>query len=256
MEAMEMRNSRATIVILFILTAYTLISHGSTLSFVDLPLYFTILFLVALGLFFFITNIYILRQTGINTHELLITKYDYNLSHLFQLWLIFLTISIVSLKLFLSFQLYYGEETAEYIPLWTWFLLILLLVNPYPFLFHRERQAFLVSLSRIAFGSFSDAVPFCDVIFADILTSFSRVFGDLHWAVSDLILPLSFYQSNEISWMDVMSATMICLPFAFRFRQCVAEYKQSFDDLEKKRHLANAVKYLSAFPVCSVSLTP
>lgn len=43
--------------------------------------------------------------------------------------------------------------------------------------------------------------------------------------------------------------TQISLPFTFRLRQTLAEYNTTKDLIEKKRHLANAIKYASSYPV-------
>ncbi|ORX91487.1 EXS-domain-containing protein [Basidiobolus meristosporus CBS 931.73] len=48
-----------------------------------------------------------------------------------------------------------------------------------------------------------------------------------------------------------MAPLITVLPFVFRLRQCISEYISSNDS--GSRHLANAVKYASAFPVVLLS---
>lgn len=49
------------------------------------------------------------------------------------------------------------------------------------------------------------------------------------------------------------TTTLTCLfyslPYLFRLRQCLAEYTQTRIPAARARHLANAIKYLSALPV-------
>ena len=104
------------------------------------------------------------------------------------------------------------------------------------------------SLKRIVFGGLKSTVPFSDVIFADILTSFSRVFGDLEFALGDLLLPTHVHERLRFSWLSWVAPVILCLPYCFRFRQCLSEYFLCSRS-EKNRHLANALKYLSVFPV-------
>ncbi|KAJ3303046.1 protein-ER retention protein, partial [Blyttiomyces sp. JEL0837] len=84
----------------------------------------------------------------------------------------------------------YGEEVAEVVPGFAYLIVlgvVLVPANPEGF-FGRERCWFQRSLYRVAFDTInSPAVPLCDVILADILTSYSRVVGDLQLVVTDLL---------------------------------------------------------------------
>ncbi|KAJ3212959.1 hypothetical protein HDU67_003489 [Dinochytrium kinnereticum] len=51
------------------------------------------------------------------------------------------------------------------------------------------------------------------------------------------------------AWVDFIAPILICLPFLFRLRQCIAEFLQTRDPSAKNRHMLNAIKYLSAIPV-------
>ncbi|KAJ3298858.1 protein-ER retention protein [Rhizoclosmatium sp. JEL0117] len=166
-----------------------------------------------------------------------------------------------------------SEEQAEYVPLLAYVLMLGLLVGlKADVFFGKERRWFLNSLKRIAFGTFASAVPFCDVIFADILTSFSKVLGDLHLVAQDLLSHESTHDSRYKQHqrrdgtsggsmfrlggrtMEIIGVALVCLPFLFRLRQCLAEYFQTQNNpAAQTRHLMNALKYCSAFPVIASS---
>lgn len=52
-------------------------------------------------------------------------------------------------------------------------------VCPWRMLYKRERMMYLASLRRIVFSGLYSAVPFSDIILADILTSSAKVLGDV-----------------------------------------------------------------------------
>jgi hypothetical protein len=58
-------------------------------------------------------------------------------------------------------------------------------------------------------GGFYDFVPFCDIIFADILTSFSRVLGDLEFVFSDLVLSEQVRQGFFGNFLEVLVPLLI-----------------------------------------------
>lgn len=113
-------------------------------------------------------------------------------------------------------------------------------------------------------------VLFADVVLADILTSFAKVIGDV-WLSLCMLAPggsLLIFPSHE-GWQRMMvpilmrfasrtdldlsvEFTRICsVPYAIRFRQCIIEYNQPFN--ESKRPFYNALKYASSFPVIFLS---
>ncbi|KAJ1557489.1 hypothetical protein HK405_015904, partial [Cladochytrium tenue] len=125
-------------------------------------------------------------------------------------------------------------------------------------------------MRRIAFDGLGAAVPFSDLLLADVLTSYSRVLGDLHLAVADLLhvepsdlgaaLDDAEVRRRRPAWSAMMLAfhylgpILVCLPFLFRLRQCVAEYRQAATAAARRRHTLNALKYASGLPVVFTSL--
>jgi hypothetical protein len=117
------------------------------------------------------------------------------------------------------------------------------------------------SLKRIVFGGVERTkVQFTDVLLADIFTSYARVFGDL-WTV---ISVASFHPQTLRSWNSGKSiaqrqryaqswlvSLLISLPYLWRFRQCIAEYRYS--PAINHLQLFNALKYASIFPAILVN---
>ncbi|KAJ3104023.1 hypothetical protein HDU97_009570 [Phlyctochytrium planicorne] len=182
-------------------------------------------------------------------------------------------LTLVSVFVFAVLAQSWGEEASETIPALTYVILLVLLVWPWEGLYKQERFLFLRTMQRIALGGLSSTVYFCDVILADILTSFSRVVGDLQIVFTDLVYDIPAHDETgfgkklserqrqrrevegaveeavETAWVDVIAPILICLPFLFRLRQCIAEYLQSKDPSARTRHMLNAIKYISAIPV-------
>lgn len=50
-------------------------------------------------------------------------------------------------------------------------------------------------------------------------------------------------------WVCTFQNSLSRLPFTFRLRQCIAEFNLSKDPADRRRHLLNALKYTTAFPV-------
>lgn len=115
------------------------------------------------------------------------------------------------------------------------------------------RKAFGRNVLLILSPSLSQTVTFSDVILADILTSFAKVFGDV-WLTACFLVPR---KEHHTWWNGKGSAAvpiLISLPYLIRFRQCIAEYWTAESARGKsKRPLWNAAKYASAFPVIWMS---
>ncbi|KAG8995278.1 hypothetical protein FRB93_001172 [Tulasnella sp. JGI-2019a] len=124
---------------------------------------------------------------------------------------------------------------------------------PFNVIQKRERDIFLVALRRCLFPSSSKPVYFCDVILADIFTSFAKVLGDI-WVSINMLMPggsLLMAAVDLHGWSEWMVPVLISLPFVIRFRQCIAEYSGS--GYTNTRPLFNAIKYASSFPVIFLS---
>ncbi|BGO93144.1 RHTO0S24e00188g1_1 [Rhodotorula toruloides] len=116
----------------------------------------------------------------------------------------------------------------------------------------RERFRFLRSIRRIVSPSLNAAVPFSDIILADILTSSAKVLGDV-WVAGCILFEGGAVGTAGLSVGDACKRVwgvpfMTSLPYLFRFRQCLSEvYTRSTPT--PRRSLLNALKYATAFPV-------
>ncbi|KAJ3229243.1 hypothetical protein HDU81_005536 [Chytriomyces hyalinus] len=294
----------------------------------NLPVYFHVLLLIDLGLFCWASNIHVLLLSGISVNRILhfskpqpsssshslpisnpsspdgpLVAQPFQLlslvpSHLYKISLVYSLLTVLAIASFSTAVWGMGgsEEKAEFIPILAYLLALFLLVGlKEDVFFGRERKWFMSALGRIAFGTLSSPVPFCDVIFADILTSFSKVLGDLHLVAQDFLshdashdarfqlaqssaddaAATGISRAGEVRretatggmttggtgggsgggrWMEVVGVVLVCLPFLFRLRQCLAEYRQTTNNpAAQSRHLFNALKYCTAFPVIAAS---
>ncbi|KAI1308185.1 protein-ER retention protein [Mortierella claussenii] len=136
------------------------------------------------------------------------------------------------------------------VPILGYLTVIVMIFIPFNVLFKKERYRFLRSMRKALFSGFKAEVSFADVILADILTSFARVFGDL--AVALCLMFLDRTGTNaDTCYGSIMVPIMTSIPYCIRLRQCLSEYMESNYTVE--RHLMNALKYASAFPVIIIS---
>ena len=146
---MDWKRTRLWTVFLALQALYTALTHAP-----GPPVYFRVLLLFNLGLLCWITNLYILNRSGIQTHKLLSirpTEPRIDLAHLYTLNVLFTGLTLASLHLFLNYQLIYGEEYSEFIPMWTFILFLGILVNPQRMGWYKERRDFWRCATRIFF---------------------------------------------------------------------------------------------------------
>lgn len=127
------------------------------------------------------------------------------------------------------------------------------------------RSRLLATLRRISVGGLAQASDgkFGDVLLADVLTSYSKVMADLFVSVC-----MMFFNGPAGSATDqpdrkcggrVLVPLITALPFLIRFRQCLIEFVRVRSAPYKEsvgwggKHLANATKYATAFPVIILS---
>ncbi|UZJ54400.1 hypothetical protein CBS101457_003720 [Exobasidium rhododendri] len=119
------------------------------------------------------------------------------------------------------------------------------------------RKALGKQLLLVCRPSFKQVILFPQILFADILTSFARVFGDL-WLTMCFLWP----KSDTPAWWNgkgsVAVPILVSLPYAIRLRQCLSEYNMSQPapgtNEKPLKPLYNAAKYASAFPVIWLSV--
>ncbi|KAF2797778.1 EXS-domain-containing protein [Melanomma pulvis-pyrius CBS 109.77] len=183
----------------------------------------------------------------------------------------FLTIPLF-LSLFLFWTLTNGspKDIAAWEILPNLYLLVLVVgfIVPLPFVSRNGRSRTLAILKRISIGGIAEAQDgkFGDILLADALTSYAKVLGDL------FISLCMFFSSKHSStgppnrncggafWVPFI----ISIPSLIRLRQCLTEYfrvqkaNQRTGQISPTTgwggvHLANALKYSTAFPVIILS---
>ena len=147
------------------------------------------------------------------------------------------------------------------------FLLAVFFILPLQQISKTGRYRFLSTLKRISIGGIAEAQDgkFGDIILADVLTSYAKVLGDLF--VSGCMLLSSKYSSTARPDRGCGGAYLvpiiISIPSLIRLRQCLIEFLRVRRSNQQPgnfthsgwggQHLANALKYSSAFPVIILS---
>lgn len=127
------------------------------------------------------------------------------------------------------------------------------------------RARFLATLRRVSVGGIAEAKDgkFGDILLADVLTSYAKVFGDLYvalcmvWSTGG---PGSATARPDRRCGGTVAVPLImAVPSMIRLRQCLIEYGRVRRGRMDERtgwggqHLANALKYFTAFPVIVLS---
>ncbi|KFH48162.1 hypothetical protein ACRE_010350 [Hapsidospora chrysogenum ATCC 11550] len=125
------------------------------------------------------------------------------------------------------------------------------------------RRRLLSVLRRVSIGGIAEAKDgkFGDILMADVLTSYAKVGGDLYVALCMFLTPggSSTQRPDRDCGGTVMVPILMAIPSMIRFRQCIIEYLRVRRAPYKEstgwggQHLANALKYSTAFPVIITS---
>ncbi|RKP08435.1 EXS family-domain-containing protein, partial [Thamnocephalis sphaerospora] len=218
------------------------------------PLPFRALFLICFGIWAWGSNIQLLRWTGIEPSRLLLAPGKKILRHrsIYQLAGAYSAVLAVGWLVFAATQ-----STLVIVFVYVGFFA--LTVNPVDSWWRHKRFCFLRSLGRIIFGGLASPVHLADVVLADILTSFARVLADLYVVLcyvvtaSSLDLAIHSLEQSTTCVYSWVGPVLVALPYMLRLKQCLIEAAQSRDWPSRRRHLANALKYASAFPVIILS---
>ncbi|KAK9900040.1 EXS-domain-containing protein [Cystobasidium minutum MCA 4210] len=216
------------------LAALSSVSISLSASF---PLPFRILVLVSLGALCWALNLHVLHLMGIDTAVVLdirsasspnehihpSTLYPpvYQLAACLAVW--------TGLCWILGFQVVAGGDgqsaVGKMVAAMSLFLAVALLFLPADRLKKTERMLLIRSLKRTVTDSIFRPVPFCDVILADILTSFARVLADF-WVCICIVLFITHGEDDPLveQYRNLGVPIITALPYLFRFRQCIAEY--------------------------------
>ncbi|PHH88663.1 hypothetical protein CDD83_7247 [Cordyceps sp. RAO-2017] len=125
------------------------------------------------------------------------------------------------------------------------------------------RRRFLATLRRVGIGGIAEAHDgkFGDILLADVLTSYAKVGGDLFVTLCMFFSPggSSTDRPDRNCGGTVVVPLLMAVPSLIRFRQCITEYLRVRRAPYREstgwggQHLANALKYSTAFPVLITS---
>lgn len=137
---------------------------------------------------------------------------------------------------------------------------VLAFVIPIQALARSGRYRTLSTLKRVSIGGLAkpEDGKFGDILMADVLTSYAKVFGDLFVALCMFFTPgqHSTARPDRSCGGTYIVPFVISVPYLIRLRQCLIEYlrvRKSGGPGWGGQHLANAAKYASAFPVIVLS---
>lgn len=151
-------------------------------------------------------------------------------------------------------------EKFDFIPQSVFIILLLILIWPFNRAARSGRVRFLLTLKRVALGGLAESpeAKFGDILLADALTSYARVLADLY--VSFCMFFTDGWHStnkpNRACGNEIVVPIILAFPSLIRLRQCLTEYLRARRAPSRRgipskanQHLANALKYSTAFPV-------
>lgn len=161
------------------------------------------------------------------------------------LFTVFFTALIVGLLVASAYTI---AEPGRIVSILMWLTLLVFLFNPVNVLLRRARFSFILVCIRIFIAPFH-FVYFGDFFLADQLNSTVAIMLDIQYLICYSIChPWESVQVNQkicTSSGNGIRPIISCLPSLWRFLQCVRCYY----DTRKVKHLVNAVKYATTFPV-------
>ncbi|OJJ36851.1 hypothetical protein ASPWEDRAFT_431757 [Aspergillus wentii DTO 134E9] len=154
---------------------------------------------------------------------------------------------------------YERVESVDFIPQSYLIIFLVIIIWPFNRLSRSGRRRFLSSLKRVSVGGLAEAQDgkFGDVLLADALTSYAKVLGDVYVSFCMFFAPgiSSTSKPNRHCGNDYVVPLIVATPSIIRLRQCLIEYFRVRRTGSKGggQHLANALKYATAFPVIILS---
>ncbi|KAH7418608.1 protein-ER retention protein-like protein [Cadophora sp. MPI-SDFR-AT-0126] len=236
-----------------------------------LPLPYRVALIVVLGVWAWGANLHYLSLVKIDVPSLI--NYPQRASprtdlphHLSTYRLALLLTLPFSLSILLFWALSHRNPTLviyyDFLPISLLLLLLVIFFLPRRFA-STGRSRFLQTLRRVSIGGLAQAHDgkFGDILLADVLTSYAKVIADLFVALC------MFFSHNGSATKrpdracggQYLVPIIIAIPSLIRLRQCLIEYVRVRASNRRNggigsqgwggQHLANALKYSSAFPV-------
>ncbi|KAI4865753.1 EXS-domain-containing protein [Hypoxylon rubiginosum] len=234
------------------------------------PLPYRVAFIIVLAVWAWGINLHYLYLIGIDVPSLI--RYPGRPSphhpthHLstYRLATVLSSIFVFALLVFWIFT----HGNPELVLAWDWVPLmylavllgLLIIVPVFKNLSHGGRVRLRATLKRISIGGIAEAKDgkFGDILLADVLTSYSKVLADLYVALCMFFRGEgggATARPDRNCGGAVVVPLIMALPSLIRLRQCLIEYGRVRRGRRTEatgwggQHLANALKYATAFPV-------
>jgi len=254
---------------------------------INLPTIYHSLFFLFLGIWLWGININVLEKTNIDCSFLLTpaeerplrnsSKNYVNYKDIYKLAMSYTFIFFFSTTIYNICGIYWEKTTIEWIAVATLLISLYTLFMSNKALYKNERMKFVKALKRIVTPNFKVETSFSDVVLADLITSFSKVIGDIYVALAELfieivIVPLIGKKYDNVNLdsdgksikdisihyhhhilLDIFGSFMILLPYLFRLRQCMADFFTKATKEQRIKSFLNALKYGSSIPVYILS---
>lgn len=174
----------------------------------------------------------------------------------------------ISLLLFWLITRFRSASVVQWEIIPNLYLLFLVVAFAYPSrIAQNGRRRFLLVLRRVSIGGIAETGDgrFGDILMADVLTSYAKVLADLFVALCMMVSRQhSTAKPDRGCGGTLVVPILLSIPSLIRLRQCMVEYfrvrrTNMAGGLEYGsqgwggQHLANALKYASAFPVIVLS---
>lgn len=149
-------------------------------------------------------------------------------------------------------------EMLDLIPQGYIVIFFVIIVLPYLRLAKAGRLHFLWALRRVSVGGLAEPQhgKFGDILLADALTSYAKVLGDLYVTFCMFFTGgmSSTSKPDRNCGKEIIYPLIIAIPSMIRLRQCLIEFLRvrragATRENTGAQHLANALKYATAFPV-------
>lgn len=219
------------------------------------PLPYRICFEVIIGVWGWGINAQVLKKTHVDLSYML----RYQTGRTLHESIYFFALGLTLLYLF-SLLAYWvqlrGHETVvdislplQMLDVLPWITLIIVLgifFYPGPSFHHNGRRRFLAILRRVSLGGLDSENRLNDVLLADVLTSYSKVFVDAFIVLCSLLSGRSCLSlPDRLCGGQIVVPLISLIPYTIRFRQCLIDYTRTKEIL----HIFNALKYASSAPV-------
>ncbi|KAF2422589.1 EXS family protein [Tothia fuscella] len=238
-----------------------------------LPLPYRVSLIIVLGVWAWGANLHYLNLIKIDVPSLIRypgrTSHTLPSHHLSTYRLATLLTVPLGLSLLLFWVITQGNAKSvlewEILPNIYLLILVICFILPVSFISGSGRHRFLATLRRISIGGIAEAQDgkFGDILMADALTSYAKVLGDLFVALCMFVTRTgSTSKPDRACGGQFMVPIILAIPSLIRLRQCLIEYGRVQRAYNKGgpskdgwggQHLANALKYATAFPVIILS---